>query len=156
MRKLMLFFIILLLAAGCVAAPEKGPESGAPAFSYEDLQGKMWSLPELRGKVVALYFWTGSCGVCVAKLPELPTLEKQLPEDVYLLLLNADDSRERIEELIGDAPLTVLMNTMNSFRDYKVAYVPTTVFINREGEVASVQVGFITNEKTMEIIESLR
>jgi thiol-disulfide isomerase/thioredoxin len=150
MRKLLLLLLVVVLAAGCAQG------SLAPGFAYEDLSGEVWSLEELQGEVVVLYFWTGSCGVCVSKLPDLAVLQEQLPEDVHLLMLNANDSKGRIQNLIGDARLTVLMNAMDSFNDYAIAYVPTTVFIDKEGKVDQVHVGLLANENTLAIIENLR
>jgi peroxiredoxin len=154
MRKLLLLLLVILLAAGCVKP--SNPEAKAPGFSYEDLDGEMWSLEELRGDVVVLYFWTGSCGVCISKLPDMVVLQEQLPEDVSMLMLNANDSKAKINSLIGDAKLTVLMNTINSFNDYQIAFVPTTVFITKKGEIAHTQVGLMENKKILAIIEDLR
>ena len=162
MRKLLLLLLVVVLAAGCVNEPgikekkENVPDTYAPGFAYEDLGGELWSLEALRGNVAVLYFWTASCPVCVRKIPDLALLQEQLPEDVHLLMLNASDSAGKIQNLIGDSNLTVLVNTMDSFNDYEIAYVPTTVFIDKEGKVDQVHVGLLTNEKMLEIIENLR
>lgn len=158
MRKLILLLLVIVLAAGCVNEPgikDNVPDK-APGFAYEDLAGELWTLEELRGNVVVLYFWTGSCPVCVRKIPDLALLQEQLPEDVYFLMLNANDSKERIENLIGDSNLTVLMNTMDSFNDYAIAYVPTMVFIDQGGKVDQVHVGVLDNKKMLAMIENLR
>lgn len=158
MRKTLAIFLVILLIAGCTQAKEedKSTEQRGPDFTYEDLNGKTWSLGELEGKVVVLYFWTATCPVCLKKIPELQLLTGELPEDTQLLMLNANDSSNRVKELIGDSELTVLMNTSESFRDYLVAYVPTLVFIDKEGKMEEVHVGPMENEKIMAIINDLR
>lgn len=154
MRKYLLLLLVVVIAVGCVRT--ENHEGKAPGFTYEDLQGEKWSLEELKGDVVILYFWTSSCGVCLSKLPDMPELQKKLPENAHLLMLNPYDSKEKIKSLIGDAELTVLVDTMDSFKDYNIAYVPTTVFISKEGEIARTQVGLMANEQILEIIEDLR
>jgi thiol-disulfide isomerase/thioredoxin len=151
MRKSLIFLLVAVIAAGCVKAPQ-----GAPGFVYEDLGGESWSLEALRGEVVVLYFWTGSCSVCVRKIPDLILLQDQVPEDVHFLTLNANDSKGRIQSLIGDSDLTVLMNSIKSFNDYGIAYVPTMVFIDKDGKIDQVHVGALANKNVLEIIESLR
>ncbi|HOC06928.1 MAG: TlpA family protein disulfide reductase [Bacillota bacterium] len=154
MRKILLLLMVVVLFSGCVRT--ENFEAKAPGFIYEDLKGEKWSLEELKGDVVVLYFWTSSCGVCIRKLPDMPALQEKLPGNVHLLMLNPYDSKERIKGLIGDAELTVLVDTMVSFNDYNVAYVPTTVFISKKGEIAHTQVGLMANEQILEIIEGLR
>ena len=59
----------LLVASLALPAPAASPDLGAlgfqpyeapkpaPAFSLPDLAGRTWTLAELRGKVVLLFFW---------------------------------------------------------------------------------------------------
>jgi cytochrome oxidase Cu insertion factor (SCO1/SenC/PrrC family) len=66
--------LLALLGATLVAGPALGaaaagpdfaaldlepyePPKPAPAFSLPDLTGRTWSLADLRGKVVLLFFW---------------------------------------------------------------------------------------------------
>lgn len=142
--------VLTLALAGCTSPPEPS------GFSYKDLEGKTWSQGDLKGQVVVLYFWTASCGVCLGKLPELPELQAQLPEDVQLLLMNATDSKEVIRQLVGASGLTVLVNTMDSFKDYKIAYVPTTIFLDKEGKVYKTHVGLMADEEFLSIVEKLK
>jgi len=164
------FFVLLLAAVmilgGCVnnpvpapgpSTPGDDPMPPAPLFELEDLNGATWSLEALKGEVVVLYFWTGSCPTCLDKLPQLYELQAELPEDVNLLLLNGGDSEARVRDLISDYPnLTVLMKANPIFAAYGVRYVPTTIFIDREGNFNGGYVGPIPNEGILEIIEELR
>lgn len=153
MRKILAALLVLLLIGGCAA---KEPQEKAPEFSYEDTAGNTWALAQQQGKIVVLYFWLGSCGVCINKLPDLADLQKQLPEDAVLLTLNANDSKGKIEELTGDLGLTVLVNARASFDDYGVAYVPTTVFIDRNGGIRETIVGSVPNQQLLKILNDLR
>lgn len=160
MRKLLvLSLLVIFLIAACQAEQppkQKADEEFAPDFTYHDLRGEPWSLAALRDDVVVLYFWTASCGVCVHKLAELPALQENLPAGVHLLLLNANDSVQVVRDLIGDAALTVLIDAIKSFRDYQVAYVPTTVFVGRSGKVEHFNVGLMANEDIIRIAENLK
>ncbi|MGI6364656.1 MAG: TlpA family protein disulfide reductase [Bacillota bacterium] len=173
MRKLAVLLVMAVLLAGCVGhtapdpnpdpSPNSNPEPGdqgtipAPAFSLQDLGGNTWSLAELKGNVVILYFWTAGCPNCIRSLPDLSALQEELPEDVRLLLLNGGDSKKKVEEVMEAYPnLTVLMNATAIFGVYGVRYVPTTVFIDAEGRLDRGYIGPIPNQGILQIIEELR
>jgi len=50
----------------------------APSFTVSTLDGKRLSLEEQRGKVVILYFWSTSCGPCLASMPKLNQFNRQM------------------------------------------------------------------------------
>jgi cytochrome oxidase Cu insertion factor (SCO1/SenC/PrrC family) len=69
-RRLAVTFLSAALVVGAAgAAPAAGPDLGAlglqayepprpaPAFRLPDVAGRTWTLAELRGKVVLLFFW---------------------------------------------------------------------------------------------------
>jgi len=154
-------FILSSCVSQPVPVPDPVPSSGepqppAPLFALEDLDGETWSLEELKGEIVVLYFWTGSCPYCLDKLPELSTLQAQLPKDVNLLLLNGGDSKARVQELVADYPnLTVLMKASNVFAPYGVRSVPTTIFIDRDGLFHQGYIGPMPNQSILDIITDL-
>lgn len=166
MKKIAVLLVLVTLVAGCagqeIPAPSPNPTNGndpimAPHFSLVDLDGKTWSLEELGGEVVVLYFWTVTCPNCINKLPELAELQKDLPGDVNLLLVNGGDSKNSIEKVMGEhTNLTVLIDARTTLGLYGIQYVPTIVFIDKYGKVDQGFIGPISNEDIMEIIEELR
>lgn len=162
MRKIIILAVTALLLTGCfnqsVPAPELDPDFEpfpAPAFQLEDLSGDTWSLEELRGETVVLYFWTAGCSVCVNKLPDLADLVQEFPENSRLLLLNHSDSQRKIQELVADPDLVVLVNSSSAFQNYGVRSVPTMVFIDGEGMVRAGYIGPVPNENILRIIEEI-
>ena len=141
MRKLAVLLVMAVLLAGCVGhtapdpnpdpSPNSNPEPGdqgtipAPAFSLQDLGGNTWSLAELKGNVVILYFWTAGCPNCIRSLPDLSALQEELPEDVCSCLT------ARFKEGRGSDGSLPQPRCAHEYRHLWSLrrYVPTTVFI---------------------------
>jgi thiol-disulfide isomerase/thioredoxin len=85
-----------LRAAGPIVATEQsGWEKSATVLKPFDLQaldGRQWTLGDLKGKVAFVNVWATWCGPCREELPEVQKLYERLRDrkDVVLLTLNVD------------------------------------------------------------------
>src|SRR5262249_27847384 len=80
-----------------------GEDRLAPDFDLLDRQGRHHRLSELRGKVVALHFWTRPCEPCVDELQrEIIAFDEiaQGRHDVALVLVTVDAGWAQIEPLL--------------------------------------------------------
>lgn len=85
--------------------------------------------------------WATWCNPCVAEIPELVELSKNLPENVNIISIAADDERERdlVEEMVEHFAITYpVLLPSDSLQASVLGYVtslPTTLFIDKEGNV---------------------
>ncbi len=138
---------LLGLALGAVAAPalaQRGydvapwPASRpAPALQALDLQGKTWTLAELRGRAVVLNFWATWCPPCRAEMPSLQQLgEIYGPEQLLVLALNVGEGPRRIAQYLQSSGLnlTVLLDPKSeAAKAWGASVLPTTILIDAEG-----------------------
>jgi len=126
--------------------------SPAPDFTTGTLDGKAVHLSDLKGKAVLLNFWATWCAACRS---EMPAIQKAL-----------DGSRERGFEVIGINFRESNQAAMRRFLEgagvrygsaldpdgkiadaYNVtAGLPVSIFIDRQGAIALIQVGLMSED----------
>ena len=134
----------MLIAAACIlalASPSWGAGKPAPNFSLKDvLQGKEYSLSQFKGKVVVINFFTFFCGPCRDEMPDLNKINNELKGKGLQTLgiaLSSDPTQIRflVKQLGLEYPV-LIGNDKVSDAYGSIAVVPTTVIIDKEGNVA--------------------
>lgn len=137
----------------------------APNFAFTLYQGEAQlggadvTLAKLRGRPVILHFWGSACGTCRDDLPRLQALHDQLGGkatvvgvDVGLLLGRGtpEEAKAALAQLQITYPVGFPKDS-NLVERYNLRRVPTTLFINRRGEVFRRWTGPMTQEEMLAI-----
>ncbi len=136
-------------APGSMATSAPAPRQGflAPEISLSNAGGELVTLSELQGNVVLVNFWASWCPPCIAEMPDLQQVYADYASQGFVILgINAtdQDSAETALDFIEDHELTfpILFDVDGSvFSRYEVPALPTTYFIDRQGEIQEVVVG---------------
>jgi thiol-disulfide isomerase/thioredoxin len=125
-----------------VAPDEPKP---APMVEFIDQAGQTHSLASYRGKVTAVHFWATWCTPCRAELPKVDALAETLSAENFAILPISVD-RDGVEVVdafyvsqeIKSLPLFIDRG-LTAFRAFKLSGVPTTIFLDADGnEIARV------------------
>jgi len=123
----------------------------APSFAIRTLDGKTFRMSsKLRGPVV-LDFWATYCAPCRVSMPHLSRIqERYAGEGLVVLGLSVDELepaevRKFVEQL--RVRFRIAMADEKILDEYgPIRLLPTTFFINRQGEVVRRTVGYIDEE----------
>lgn len=132
--------------------PYKEPEplaegTFAPDWSLPTLAGDTISLADLKGKVVLLDFFYKSCAPCCAAMPVLQSLYDKY-KDKGFVMLGIDPIDDPIEDEMADflakrdINYTILFSERELAETYHVSGYPTLYFLDREGKIAKMHVGY--------------
>jgi peroxiredoxin len=93
MRKILsILALVLIVTASVVAQQVLKPGEVAPAFSGQALDGTLYDLDRLQGKVVVLTFWSTRCAICHSEIPNLNRIaERYRGKDVVFLAVTMDN-----------------------------------------------------------------
>jgi cytochrome c biogenesis protein CcmG, thiol:disulfide interchange protein DsbE len=95
LRTWMLLLGAVCTAASAVSAPPQVGEP-APALVVPQLDGRLFDLAGLRGKVVIVNFWASWCAPCREEMPRLDAFYRRYhAQGLDLLGLSVDDAADR-------------------------------------------------------------
>lgn len=112
-----IFALFLVLSFGTVLAAGQQslkPGGQAPDFNAESIDGKVFNLNQLQGKVVVLTFWSTRCGICHSEIPKLNEVAKRYQDKDVVFLALTMESPTRIEPYLRKNPF-VFNIVPNSF-----------------------------------------
>jgi thiol-disulfide isomerase/thioredoxin len=139
------FAMAAVFASAALAASSSGP---APGFSLSGRGGKNIDLAQYRGQVVMINFWATWCGPCRQEMPLLEDIYKKYkPMGFTMLAVNVEPDSAAAEAWLGKLakpvtfPVAFDVDSKVS-KLYKVAGMPSTVFVDRKGNVRVMHKGY--------------
>lgn len=138
---------LLLFLSHCGGKPPSSPS--APDFTLKTLNDHEINLSGLRGKVVLLDFWATWCAPCRESIPHLVDLYKKFHDQGFELIGMSMDKSGDVEIVRRfvqsmDIPYPIIITPDEVTKKYKVTGLPTTVLIDRKGNIRDKMVGFNT------------
>lgn len=133
-----------VFATTAFAASSSGP---APSFQLSGRGGKAIDLSQFKGQVVMINFWATWCGPCRQEMPLLEGIYKKYkPMGFTMLGVNVEPDPKAAEAWLGkQKPVTfpIAFDTESKVSKlYKVAGMPSTVFVDRKGNVRVMHKGY--------------
>lgn len=146
------------LSVTAAAAAATGP---APDFTLKSLGGKNLKLSEMAGNVVLINFWASWCGPCRQEMPLLNDLHnKYKPLGFTVLGVNVEEHADSARGFLSDFPVDfpVLLDNRNKVSKlYNVVAMPTTVVVDRDGNMRFLHKGYKSGdeEKYRQMVKKL-
>jgi thiol-disulfide isomerase/thioredoxin len=133
----------ILATSLSLAGDGSGP---APNFSLASLSGNPVALNQLRGQVVMINFWATWCGPCRQEMPLLEQMyRKYKPMGFTLVGVNVEPDSSGASTWLKETPVSfpILFYRENQVSKlYNVSGMPSSVFIDRKGNVRSLHRGY--------------
>lgn len=137
-------FICILFALSL--SPSSIAGSIAPDFTGKTMAGDNLRLQEQQGNVVMLNFWASWCGPCRKEMPLLEDMQKKYQRMGFTLIgVNVDEDTQAAKRFLADVKTSfpmVLDASGTISKQYNVDAMPTSIFIDRSGNIRDVHKGY--------------
>lgn len=124
-------------------------------FTLTDLEGKSWTLRDLRGKVVLVNFWATWCPPCRKEMPDLDALYKKFKDQGFVILAIDDEEVAKIKPYLAEHPVTypVLLDPGRKANDmFRIDGIPKSFVYDREGKLVAQSIDMRTQKQFLEML----
>jgi peroxiredoxin len=124
-------------------------------FTLTELNGKTWTLKELRGKVVLVNFWATWCPPCRKEMPYLETLYKQFKDQSLVILAISDEDESKVKPFIAEQKVTypILLDPGRKVNElFEIEGIPKTFVYDRNGKLVAQSIDMRTRKQFLEML----
>jgi peroxiredoxin len=124
-------------------------------FTLTELSGKMWTLKELRGKVVLVNFWATWCPPCRKEMPDLETLYKQFKDQGLVILAISDEDAGKVKPFVAEQKVTypILLDPGRRVNElFRIEGIPKTFVYDRGGKLVAQSIDMRTKRQFLEML----
>jgi len=124
-------------------------------FTLADLDGKSWTLRDLRGKVVLVNFWATWCPPCRKEMPDLETLYQRFGPQGLVILGISDEDTATVQPFVIQHKVTypILLDPGRKVNElFQIDGIPKTFIYDREGKMVTQSIDMRTQKQFLEML----
>jgi thiol-disulfide isomerase/thioredoxin len=146
---------VIILTVNFVGTGNK-PATTDAAAELVDAKGKALNFEQFRGKVVFVNNWASWCPPCVAEMPSIQNLKKELQnEDIVFVMVSFDQQQEKAFRFIDRRKFDFDVFFPGERYPFITESIPATYLLDKNGRVVKEHVGMAKYD-TPQVIAAMR
>jgi len=132
-------------------------------FLVYDKSGNKIKFSEIMSKPVVLNFWASWCPPCKSEMPHFEKIYNEYKNDIDFMMVDlTDGQRETVDTALkyikgeGYTFPVYFDKDQNAANVYNITSIPTTVFINADGNILKIYHGALSEKVLIEEINLIK
>jgi peroxiredoxin len=124
-------------------------------FTLTDLDGTLWTLKDLRGRVVLVNFWATWCPPCRKEMPDLQMLYTRFKDQGLVILAISDEDADKVKPFLAGRNVTypILLDPGRKVNElFQVEGIPKSFVYDRNGRLAAEAIDMRTERQFLEML----
>jgi thiol-disulfide isomerase/thioredoxin len=124
-------------------------------FTLTDLQGRSWTLSQLRGKVVLVNFWATWCPPCRKEMPDLDAIAHKFADQGLIVLSITDENIAKVTAYIlgHGVDYPILIDTDRKANEaFHIEGIPQSFVFNRQGKLVAQSIDMRTEKQFLQML----
>jgi peroxiredoxin len=124
-------------------------------FTLKDLQGRAYTLKEMRGKVVLVNFWATWCPPCRKEMPDLETLYNQFKDQGLVILAITDEDASKVAPFVAERSFTypILLDPGRKINKlFQIEGIPKSFVYDRNGNLVAQAIDMRTQKQFLQML----
>ena len=109
-------------------------------ITFQDGNGKLIALNDLKGKVVFINFWATWCPPCIQEMPSINELKAKFEgnENIVFLMVDVDGKYKKAQTFMNKRKFNLPVYVPHSEipKEFLGGAIPTTVILDKKGAIA--------------------
>ena len=96
-------------------------------------------------ELTMINFWEPWCGPCVGEIPDLEKIYEDYSDKGLLIIgvYSEDTMEDEVDEILSSSGVTYpVLRYVAAFDEYKTGYVPTTIFVDKNGNIIDTGISY--------------
>lgn len=145
------------------SSSQNSAKQAAPDFTVFDAQGNEVKLSDFSGKPIVLNFWASWCPPCKEEMPHFDEVYADEKDNVVFMMIDMVDgqreTQKKGQQYVSDQGYDLPVyfdNQQQAAATYGISSIPTTVFIDKDGNIITGYQGAIDKETLLKGIDLIK